>query len=150
MKKFRFALRPVSVLRAHRESRAKEVFSGSVRAYVKAEEDLAAVRQRIAAFGASIFTRRHERFEAAEHAICLAGYRRECAAEIPAEAAVNAARAEMERRRQEYMEAHRQLEAVNKLEAKGRAAYRLALSREEQAAFDDRPRFRRRGAAYLI
>jgi len=150
MKKFRFSLRPVSVVRAHRETRAREIFSNAVRAYVKAEEELAAVRQRITAFGASIFTSRHERFEAAEHAICLAGYRRECAAEIPAEATVNAARAEMERRRLEYMEAHRQLEAVNKLEEKSRTAHRLALNREEQAAFDDRPRFRRRGASYLI
>ena len=81
MKKFRFGLRPVSVIRAHRENRAKEVFSQSVRAYVRAEEDLAGVRQRIAAFGATIFTSRKERFEASEHAICLAGYRRECAAE---------------------------------------------------------------------
>jgi len=149
MKKFRFGLRPVSVIRAHRETRAKEVFSLSVRAYVRAEEDLAAIRQRIAAFGATIFTSRKERFEASEHAICLAGYRRECAAEIPAEQVVVAARAEMERRRQEYIEAHRQLEAVAKVEEKGRAAHRLAANREEQAEFDDRPRFRRR-AAYLI
>jgi len=149
MKKFRFGLRPVSVIRAHRENRAKEVFSQSVRAYVRAEEDLAGVRQRIAAFGATIFTSRKERFEASEHAICLAGYRRECAAELPAEHAVVAARTEMERRRQDYIEAHRQLEAVTKLEEKSRAAHRLEANREEQAEFDDRPRSRRR-AAYLI
>jgi flagellar FliJ protein len=138
MKKFRFGLRPVSVIREHRESRAREVFANTVHAYVQAEEDLAAVRARIAEFGATIFASRRERFEAAEHAICLAGYRRECAAEIPAERAVFAAKAEMDKRREEYLDAHRQLEAVNKLEEKSRAAYRLAFNREEQAQFDDR------------
>jgi flagellar FliJ protein len=138
MKKFRFGLRPVSVVRAHRESRAREVFAASVHAYVRSEEDLASIRARVAEFGASIFASRRERFEAAEHAVCLAGYRRECAAEIPAERAVFAARAEMERRRAEYLDAHRQLEAVNKLEEKGRKAHRAASAREEQAAFDDR------------
>jgi flagellar export protein FliJ len=138
MKKFRFVLRPVSIVRTHRESRAREVFAASVHAYVRTEEDLAAVRARVAAFGASIFASRRERFEAAEHAICLAGYRRECAAEIPAERAVIAARADMERRRSEYLEAHRNLEAVNKLEEKSRSAYRAAAGREEQAEYDDR------------
>jgi flagellar FliJ protein len=138
MKKFRFSLRPVSVVRAHRESRAREVFATSVRVYVRAEEDLAGVRKRIAEFGATIFASRRERFEAAEHAICLAGYRRECAAEIPAEAAVIAARSEMERRRVEYLDAHRRMEAMTKLEEKGRAAHRRAAHREEEAEFDDR------------
>jgi flagellar FliJ protein len=138
MKKFRFGLRPVSVVRAHRESRAREVFAAAVHAYVRSEEDLASIRARVAEFGASIFASRRERFEATEHAICLAGYRRECAAEIPAERAVFAARADMERRRAEYLDAHRQMEAVNKLEAKGRTAHRAAAAREEQAAFDDR------------
>ena len=138
MKKFRFSLRPVSVVRAHRESRAREIFATSVRLYVQAEEDLAGVRKRIAEFGSTIFASRRERFEASEHAICLAGYRRECAAEIPAEAAVIAARSEMEKRRTEYLDAHRKMEAMTKLESKGRAAHRLAANREEQAAFDDR------------
>ena len=138
MKKFRFGLRPVSVVRAHREARAKEVFAAAVHAYVRSEEDLAAVRARVATFGASIFASRQERFEAAEHAICLAGYRRECAAEIPAERAVIAARADMEKRRAEYLDAHRQMEAVSKLEQKARATHRAAAAREEQAEFDDR------------
>jgi flagellar export protein FliJ len=138
MKKFRFGLRPVSVIRTHRETRAREVFAAAVHAYVRTEEDLAAVKARVAEFGATIFASRQERFEAAEHAVCLAGYRRECAAEIPAERAVFAARAEMERRRAEYLDAHRQLEAVKKLEEKSRAAHRLAMNRLEQAEFDDR------------
>jgi flagellar FliJ protein len=138
MKKFRFGLRPVSVIRAHKASRAREVFASAVHDYVRAEEDLAAIRARVAQFAATIFASRRERFEASEHAIYLAGYRRECAAEIPGERAVFAARAEMEHRRCEYLDARRQLEAVNKLEEKGREAHRVAAAREEQAAFDDR------------
>ena len=44
----------------------------------------------------------------------------------------------MDRRREEYLDAHRQMEAVNKLEDKSRTAYRIAYNREEQAQFDDR------------
>jgi flagellar FliJ protein len=48
-----------------------------------------------------------------------------------------AARAEMEKRRSEYMEAHRRLEVVNRLETKARTVYRLASQREEQVEFDE-------------
>jgi len=44
----------------------------------------------------------------------------------------------MEKRRVEYLDAHRKMEAMTKLEEKGRAAHRRAANREEQAEFDDR------------
>ena len=137
MKRFRFPLRPVAVLRAHHESRAREIFAAAVHAYVQSEEHLAGVRARVAQFEATLFAGRRTSFNAAAEVHSLAGYRRECAAEAEAERATFAARATMEQRRADYIEAHRKLEVVERLEAKARAAHRLAAGRAEQAEFDD-------------
>jgi flagellar FliJ protein len=137
MKRFRFPLRPVAVLRAHREIRARESFAAAVHAYVASEENLANTRRRVAQFEAALFAGRRDRFNPAEEAQQLAAYRRECAVEIDAEKATFTARAEMERCRAEYIEAHRKLEVVKRLETKARLAHHLAANREEQAEFDD-------------
>jgi flagellar FliJ protein len=137
MKRFRFSLRPVAVIRAHREVRARERFAAAVHDYVRSEEELTSVRTRIAKFGNAIFESRRSVFNADEHAHCLEGFRRESAAEIPAERAVIAARVEMQQRRADYIEAHRELELVKRIEDKTRARHRLACDREEQAEFDD-------------
>jgi flagellar protein FliJ len=137
MKRFRFSLRPVAVLRAHRELSAREAFAASVHAYVKSEEELAGARARLRAFEAALFEERHERFSAVDQAQSLAAYRRECAGEAEAERAMIAARDAMQQRRIEYVEAHRKLEVVKRLEAKARAVHRYETGREEQAEFDD-------------
>lgn len=137
MKRFRFPLRPVAVLRAHRELRAREAFAASVHAYVKSEEELAATRARVAKFEAALFAGRRERFSAAVEAESLAGYRGECAAEVEAERAMIAAKAAMAQKRVDYLDAHRKLEVVKRLEQKAQLAHRLETQREEQAEFDD-------------
>lgn len=152
MKRFRFPLRPVAVLRAHRELRAREAFAASVHAYVKSEEDLAATRARVAQFEAALFAGRRERFSAAVEADSLAGYRRECTAESEAERATIAAKAAMTQKRAEYLDAHRKLEVVKRLEQKARTEHRLAANREEQAEFDDYAgrRFAARRAPFAV
>jgi flagellar protein FliJ len=137
MKRFRFPLRPVAVLRAHRECRAREAFATAVHHYVESEELLATTRARVAQFGAALCAGRRERFVAAEEAHNLHGYRREIAAEFAAERAMIAARDTMQQRRAEYVEAHRKLEVVQRLEVKARGVHRLATNRGEQAEFDD-------------
>ncbi|PAW67734.1 MAG: hypothetical protein B9S34_04515 [Opitutia bacterium Tous-C1TDCM] len=137
MKKFRFPLRPVAVLRAHRELRAREAFAAAVHTYMTAEEELARTRARVAQFEAELFAGRRERFSAADEAHALAAYRRECGAEAETERTMIAARAAMGERRAEYLEAHRKLEVVNRLETKARTAHRLEANREEQSEFDD-------------
>jgi flagellar protein FliJ len=137
MKRFRFPLRPVAVLRAHREMRAREAFAAAVHAYVKSEEQLAATRARVAQFEAALFAGRRDRFSAATEAHTLAAYRRECAVEAETERAMIAARAAMQQRRAEYLDAHRKVEVVKRLEEKARGAHRLEANREEQAEFDD-------------
>ena len=137
MKRFRFPLRPVAVLRAHRELRAREAFANAVHAYVAAEAELAAVRERVQRFEASLFAGRRGSFNAAEEAQSLSAYRRECAAETEAERVAIAARDEMNQRRSAYLDAHREHEVVKNLEHRARTAHVLAASREEQAELDE-------------
>ena len=137
MKRFRFPLRPVAVVRAHAELRAREAFAASVHAYVQSEESLAETRARVARFEATLFAGRRGSFNAADEAAQLAAYRAECSAEVQSERAMFAARAEMDRCRNEYLAAHRNLEVVQRLEVKARETHRLAGNREEQNEFDD-------------
>ena len=137
MKRFRFPLQPVAVLRAHREMKAQEAFGLAVQAYAKAEAEHAAVRQRVTQFERALFAARQQNFSASDQLQALAAYRQECLAENAAEKGMLAARALMHQRRNEYLEAHRNVEVVAKLEQKARAAHRLDCIREEQAGYDD-------------
>ena len=137
MKRFRFPLQPVAVLRAHREMRAQEAFGLAVQAYGKAETEHVAVRERVTQFERALFAARQQNFSAADQLQALAAYRQECLAENAAEKAMLAALTLMHQRRAEYIEAHRNVEVVAKLEQKARAAHRLDCNREEQAGYDD-------------
>ncbi len=137
MKRFRFPLRPVAVLRAHRETRAQEAFAAAVHVYVQAEDALARTRIRMRALESELSQSREQRFHPAEAALLLTDYRRESTREIEAEGLVITARDAMQKRRAEYLEAHRDLEIVERLESKARAAHRHENERAEQAEADD-------------
>ena len=62
MKRFRFPLRPVAVIRAHKEMRAREAFAASVHSYVQTEERLATTRARVKELEQLLFAGRSERF----------------------------------------------------------------------------------------
>jgi flagellar FliJ protein len=137
MKRFRFPLRPVAVIRAHKELRAREAFAASVHVYVQAEERLAATRARVAALAQTLFDDRRSTFRAAEAAATFLSYRAECDEELKVERTVIEARDAMQKRRAEYLDASRQLKVVNKLEEKARAIHRAAALVEDQAAMDE-------------
>jgi flagellar FliJ protein len=137
MKRFRFSLRPVALLRSHQELKAREAFGAAVHAYVSSEEVHAAAKARSAAFERELSMGRQERFNAAVASENLGAYRREVAAESAAERNVFAARSAMDRARAAYLEAHRKVEVVSRLEEKARLKHRLESAREEQASFDD-------------
>lgn len=137
MKRFRFPLRPVAVLRAHQELRAKEAFAAAVHVYVEAEAELAATRARVARCEADLFASRSGRFVASVAAEAFLAYRAECTAETTAERLVIEKRAEMNARRADYLEAHRKVEVIKRLETKARASHRLDGMREEQIELDD-------------
>jgi flagellar FliJ protein len=137
MKRFRFPLRPVAILRSHQEMRAREAFAAAVQALVAAEQALAEARVRLRDLEVQLTSRRAQHFSAQAEAQALAAYRRECAAEADAVKAMNDAHDAMQKRRTEYLEAHRKVEVLSRLEEKARAAHRYETMREEQAEFDD-------------
>src|SRR5690349_12324980 len=102
MKKFRFPLQPVGILRTHQELRAREVFAAAVHHYVQAEEKLAALRKRTEELADVLFHGRSGQFLAADAAALLRVYRGECQAVIEVEVEVIQAREAMQTRRQEY------------------------------------------------
>ena len=69
MNRFRFPLRPVAVLRAHREMCAQEAFAVSVNAFIRSEEALTAARTRAAEFEVALFAGRQHRFSPADEAL---------------------------------------------------------------------------------
>lgn len=137
MKRFHFPLRPVAVIRAHREMRAREAFAAAVHAYVQTEERLSATRTRVAELEQMLFAGRRERFGAADAASLFRVYRSECHVEMEAEREVIAAREAMNQRRAEYLEANRQLKVVHRLEEKARTRHRTELNRLEQHELDE-------------
>jgi len=142
MKKFRFPLQPVGVLRAHQELRAREVFAAAVHQYVQAEERLTALRKRVADLAEVLFHGRSTRFLAADAAALLRVYSSECNAVIVAEREVIELRDAMQKRRAEYIEANRRLKTVKTLEDKSRERHRIEVLRAEQAELDELAGFR--------
>ncbi len=149
MKRFRFPLRPVAVLRAHRELRAREAFAAAVQACAQAEEHLAGVRARIADLEEVLFAGRNGSFSAADASAHFRHYRAECQAVVTAERAVGEARAARQKRRDEYVEASRQLEIVHRLEEKALGAHRVEQARAEQHELDEFAGFAAARRAFL-
>ena len=137
MKRFRFPLRPVALLRSHQEMRARETFAAAVQALVASEQVLAEVRVRMRDLEVELTSGRAKSFSVSAEIQALDAYRRECASAAEAEKAMNAAHETMQQRRSEYLDAHRKVEILSKLEAKARTFHRYETAREEQAEFDD-------------
>lgn len=137
MKRFHFPLRPVAVIRAHKELRAREAFAASVHVYVQTEERLASTRARVADLEQLLFAGRSGRFIAADAAALFRVYKMECHAELETEREVIAARDTMNLRRSEYIEANRQLKIIHRLEDKARDKNRLENARIEQNELDE-------------
>jgi len=152
MKRFRFPLRPVAILRAHHQARTREAFAAAVHVYVAAEEQLAAVRARQRDLEAIMQDGRRATFRAAEEVSFLRAYHHLCAEVAKAERVVSEARAAMEARREDYLEAHRAVKIVDRLEQKARAVYRQEAEREMQLELDEMAGYRvaRRLAASTI
>jgi flagellar FliJ protein len=137
MKRFRFPLRPVAVLRAHAEQKARETFARSVHDYVAAEEAKQLATRRVAETGAELAAARAGTYGAAEAAMLLRTYRNECEEEMRRQRLLIEARDLMNRRRAEYLEANRRLRVVERLEEQARGRHRAASLAAEQAEADD-------------
>jgi len=149
MKRFQFTLRPVAILRAHKELRAREALAAAMRATAAATEALHAARARTRALEETISQGRSETFRPAEQMSFYQDYRRAAAGESGAARRLAEARAGEERRRLECVRANRELKIIARLEEKARAVHRAAGLLEEQKLIDEIAGFRaiRRAAA---
>lgn len=137
MKRFHFNLRPVAVIRAHHEQRARDALAAAVRQFQEVTEKLTRIRARKEEFEVALLASRRVRFDAAGEAPVLLAYRGVCLEEAEADKAVTAARGVMAERRATYITAHRRLEIVRRLETKARVAHRQAALHAEQVEFDE-------------
>jgi flagellar FliJ protein len=137
MKRFRFPLQPVAVLRAHHEMRALGAFSLALQACNRAETECTVVRDRVCRFEAALVYARRERFSPPDVVQAFAAYQQECVVEAAAEQAVIVAHSVLKQRRMDYLEARREVEILRRLEQKARTLHRFDAGREEQAGFDD-------------
>ena len=137
MKRFRFPLKPVAILRTHREVRAREAYGAAVQQHATVQEEVRRIGVRMRALEAALSNGRATNFRAAEAALLLSDYRRERDAEAEADKRLAAAREEVNKARLAYLEAHRELEIINRLEIKARDVYRLEINRAEQVELDE-------------
>ena len=137
MKKFRFPLRPVAILREHKQARTREAFAAAVRVFTEAENQLAAKQAEIRDFEKVVNGGRREKFRAADEISFWDAYRRVCDEEKKSEGVVHEARSAMEKSRQIYLEAHRAVKVIEKLEHQARTEHRLGVDREAQLESDE-------------
>jgi flagellar FliJ protein len=137
MKKFRFPLRPVAILRAHRQAQTREAFAAAVHAYVAAEQLLVTARARKSELEAIMHDGRRATFRAADEISFWDAYRGVCDDELKVERTMMEVRQSMELRRQEYLDAHRAVKVVEKLEHKARTIHRQATEHETQVEQDE-------------
>lgn len=149
MKRFRFPLRPVSILRSHQELRAREKFAASVHTYVQAEAGLASTRERVAELERLMRCGREVSYSAGSAASLFQAYRSECAEEMAAERTVIETRDQMNHCREEYLVANRRLKVVNQLEEKALARHWSEAMRADQLELDDLAGIRARRRSVL-
>jgi flagellar FliJ protein len=137
MKRFRFTLRPVAIMRADSELRAREALAAALAAQGQTEERLGAARGRLADLEVVIRTSRRGIFRAAEGAAFGQAFRREWTAELEAQRQVALARAAVEKRREACIEANRNLQVITRLEEKARTVHQRELLRVEQGEIDE-------------
>jgi len=142
MKRFHFPLRPVAVIRAHRELQAREAFGIAMKALREADTALGAALVRVGALEAGIAAGRVRGVRPNEETASALEYRRECAAALEAGRVAAAAREEAAKRREVCIQANRDLKTVNKLEEHARAAFKVESLRADQRELDEIAGFR--------
>jgi flagellar biosynthesis chaperone FliJ len=138
MKRFRFPLRSVGVVRSAHEMRRREQLSAAIQAEAQAERARDAVRQELRELESVMAAARGTRFRATEQIAFLEAQRRLVDREREAAAALLKASEQREECRVAWLLARRDLRLVENLEQRARAAHRREEEREAQLALDDR------------
>ncbi len=140
MKKFRFSLRSVTVVREAREALRKEVFVGALREATEAEMAVQKVIAERAALAAALTASRAGTFSASVQVSGVVAEQRIARTEVEARSVLSKARQILEQRRVEWLAARRDLRLLERLKDRAKEKYRTELARAEQRELDDRPR----------
>jgi flagellar FliJ protein len=138
MKKFRFPLRTVAMVRNLAELRARENFSKAFQIYSEIDLRLQASRARVAELEEMLRTGRTATFRASDQVTFMSAMRVEAVNATKIEAELKTARKDLETARQAWLETRRDVRVIEKLEDKARLEHRTELEREIQADLDDR------------
>lgn len=137
MKRFRFPLRPVAIIRAHHESRAKDAYRAAYAVLSEAEQRHASSLARLRSLAEAIDSHRQGTFSPQQATATARAYSMESQEVARAEKSVAEARQAMLGAREAYIKAHRELKVVQRLEEKARASHLAASRLFEQAALDE-------------
>jgi flagellar FliJ protein len=149
MKRFRFPLRPVAVIRAHHESRAKDAYRAAFSVLNEAEQRHARSLARLRSLAEAIASHRQGSFSPQQAAATARAYSMESQEVARDEKSVSDARHAMLGAREAYIKAHRELKVVQRLEEKARASHLAVCRLLEQAALDELAVSARRPAVQL-
>jgi len=138
MKKFRFPLRTVAVVRNLSELRARENFSKAFQVYSEIESRLQASRARVSQLEDMLRSGRTASFRASDQVTFMSAIRAEAINATKIEAELTASRKTLEAARQAWLETRRDVRIIEKLEGQARLEHRQELEREIQADLDDR------------
>jgi flagellar FliJ protein len=138
MKKFNFPLRSVGTVRAMREMRAREAFTEALHTYLGAQERLQRAREQRRKLEDILVTSRGATLRPPDQVTYINAYQDELARERQAAQESAAAKAELDQRRELWVNARRDLRVIENLEVKARQVYRHELEYEEQKQLDDR------------
>ncbi len=139
MKKFRFTLSSVAVVREVREALRREVFTAAVRETTAAERALEKVIAERAALAAALAASRTGTFRPALQTAGLAAQQRVVQQEAEAASVLERARQTLEQRRADWLAARREVRLLEQLKARAKERHRIELARAEQRELDDRP-----------
>jgi flagellar export protein FliJ len=138
MRKFRFPLRSVETVRAMLELRAREAFTEALHAFHAAEDRLRQAREQRRKLEGILVASRGATLRPADQVSYLNAYHAELARERQAAQESETAKAELDKRREVWTAARRDLRVIENLEVKAREVYRRELEYEEQKILDDR------------
>ena len=137
MKRFRFPLRSVAILRSHKEAVARDRLAAAIRMCAAVEVRLDEARMRLLQMEQLRSVERSGRFRPADEISFFHAYRRECATEAEVTKQLAAAVTEVDAQRGACVEANRAVKAIERLEESSFEAYRAGAFRSEQAESDE-------------
>lgn len=137
MRRFKFPLKPVIVVREAREARARDAFLAAVHAAIAAERELERLASERASIERVLVAERRSSFRAAEQAAFLQSLHHAEARETAAREAVREANEFREKQRQAWLESRRDVRLIEKLRTTALEKFRRDFEREAQRILDD-------------